>query len=291
MPLDRSFVFIDTETATLHGAPHLLELAAVRVEDGEIVDTFDMLVRPQVPIEPGATAIHGIGDEDVRNAPATTEVLERFTQWLGDDWLVAHNARFDAGVLAFEYTRNRLPMPGGMWLDTVKLARRLIVEAPDCKLHTLCQILDIEVDVFHRALPDAVSCWRVFEACIDRLREARAVQSQSSEESATDSSSPALVSKASLLSELLQVCGGTLTIASIAPCVPRLAPRLRSLERACKTGGRVTLVYGATNETSHLPVSPRLLFERERKGYLEAECMRSGLLKTYRLDRVQRVHE
>ena len=65
--------------------------------------------------------------------------------------------------------------------------------------------------------------------------------------------------------------------------------RLRALEAACRHRERVTLVYGEDQATSHLPVTPRLLFEQGKRGYLEAECARSGLLKTYRLDRVQRV--
>jgi hypothetical protein len=71
--LDRPIVYLDTETATLLGAPHLLEIGAVRVVDGEAIDRFDTLVRPQVPIEAEATAIHGIPDDAVRDAPDAGE--------------------------------------------------------------------------------------------------------------------------------------------------------------------------------------------------------------------------
>lgn len=67
-PDGRPLVFMDTETANLRGAPFLLELAGVRVEGGEVVDTFAELVLPPVAIEPEATEIHGIDEDAVRQA-------------------------------------------------------------------------------------------------------------------------------------------------------------------------------------------------------------------------------
>ena len=67
--MDQPLVILDTETATLRGAPHLLELGAVRVERGEIQERFEALVRPEVPIDPEASDFHGIGPEHVADAP------------------------------------------------------------------------------------------------------------------------------------------------------------------------------------------------------------------------------
>ena len=134
MPLDRSIVVVDTETATLSGAPHLLELGAVKVEDGEVVDTFETLVAPLVEIEPEATDIHGITNEDVRRSPMAGGALQQFEEWAGDAWLCAHNAGFDARVLGFEHARTGAPVPKTPFLCTLKLARRHIPESPDHKL-------------------------------------------------------------------------------------------------------------------------------------------------------------
>ena len=69
-----------------------------------------------------------------------------------------------------------------------------------------------------------------------------------------------------------------------------MPPRLRALSRASESGSPVTLHYSAGGEPpARLAVLPRLLYQAWDKGYLEAECLHSGLLKTYRLDRVQRV--
>jgi DNA polymerase III epsilon subunit family exonuclease len=307
--VDRRIVFLDTETATVRGAPHLLEIGAVRVEDGEVVDRFVSLVRPQVPIEPEAGAIHGIGDEDVRDAPDAGEVLARFSAWVGEDPMAAHSARFDAGVIGFECVRWSAPMPPGPVLDTLKLARKCLPDAPDHKLETLCQHLDIEVDVRHRALPDAVSCWKVFEACTERIELSperselsigrselsigrselsieRSELSPGRSESSTGHVEPG---PDSIWLAVLARAGARLTIASAAPRTPRLAPRLRPLEVACGARARVSLLYGEEDRLATMVVAPRLFFESGRAGYMEAECARSGLLKTYRLDRVRRV--
>ena len=70
-----------------------------------------------------------------------------------------------------------------------------------------------------------------------------------------------------------------------------MKPRLRPLAQAVREQGEVTLLYGGAESSvpSSLPVMPRLLYERHKKSYLEAECIRTGTLKTYLLDRIQKV--
>jgi DNA polymerase-3 subunit epsilon len=266
--VEPALVCLDTETATLSGPPHLLELGAVRVVEGEVVEHFAELVLPAVPIDPEATRIHGIDETDVRAARPAAEVLARFTAWLGDDWMAAHNAPFDARVLAFEYARAGLAAPPQPLLDTLRLARRALPESPDHKLETLAEHLGLEEHEHHRALPDAVWCWKVLEACLERF--------------GGEASPAALLARSG---------GAPITLAGAAPRPGRaLKPRLRELERACSARRRVTLLYGeAGTPPVPLHVVPWLLFEQGERGYLEAECCASGTLKTYRLDRIQRL--
>jgi DNA polymerase III epsilon subunit-like protein len=275
--MDRPLVVLDTETATLLGAPHLLELAAIRVMDGEIVDTFESYVCPRVPIDAEATAIHGIDESAVRSAPHPHEVLAAFSDFVGDAWMAAHHAPFDARVLGYEFARARRDPPRGLMLDSLRLSRRWLRDAPDHKLPTLCEHLALEASVHHRALPDAVHCWKVIEACIERMQAISEAAAASSE-----------VSAARLLSE----CGRPISITMAVPATPHLPRRLRGLERALEGGASITLLYGEGLERpAPLTVQPRFLFERRGKGYLEAECQRSFLLKTYRLDRIAHLRE
>jgi DNA polymerase III epsilon subunit family exonuclease len=267
--MDRPFVILDTETATLAGAPHLVELGAVRAVRGDAVEHFESLVRSQVPIEPEATDIHGIDEDDVRDAPAPEEVLERFREFVGDDWMVAHNAGFDARVLGFEYERYGLAPPDGPVLDTLALARALLPESPDHKLGTLVDHLGLDTGTAHRALADAVACWQVLEACVDRLGGWDALTE----------------------AELLRRGGSPATLAQAGPQRPRRhASVVRRLERARREGAEVRLVYGGSSESPvPLPVRPGLLYTSRERAYLEGECLLTGTIKTYRLDRVHRV--
>jgi len=266
--MDRPLVVLDLESATVRGAPHLVELGAVRVVAGEVEGSFESLVCPPVPIEPEASAIHGIVDEHVRRAPAAPQVLERFRAWVGEDWLAAHNAGADTARLAFEYARHGLQPPPGPFLDSLALAVRHVPEAPDHKLATLVQVLGFEDQGSHRALADAVLCWKVIEECLERaggLHRSRLVQHLASR-------------------------GAPLTLALRAPAAPRLSPRLRPLEAARREGRAVRLAYGEDGEPPGLVrVRPSFLYQRHGHGYLEGECRASGLLKTYRLDRVRKV--
>ncbi len=261
-------IVLDTETAALQGAPHLVELAAVRVSEGEIVDQFEQLVRPEIPIEPEATEIHGIDESMVRDARTAGDVLEDFGTWAGDDWLVAHNAGADARVLGFECARHGREALQNPFLDTLALAKKLIPEAPDHKLLTLCDFLELEDGPHHRALPDAVYCWKVLEECAERLCAERPATRE----------------------ELLAQSGRPVSIAGRVPSLPTLPRRLRRLRAALEGGEEVTALYGEGLETpARLSFVPRFLFERRSKGYLEAQCTRSGLLKTYRIDRFRKI--
>lgn len=285
--LDRPIVVFDTETTGRSGALHLVELGAVRVVDGDIADQFESLVCPLVPIEDEAMLVHGIEDAHVMQAPGAREVLEEFFAWLGDDWLAAHRAEVDAAVLATECSRHGLAAPGQPVVDTLALARKVLPEAPDHKLGTLIEFLELEDGPRHRALPDAVWCWKVVEACVERLiAEARAGDQALERQAGSTSRSDELP-----LTRLLSARGAPVTIPSSSPHPPRgLKPRHRKIVTAIERGASVTLVYGdPESEPVPLRVAPKLLFGRGSRAYLEAECVHSGLLKTYRLDRVHKV--
>lgn len=264
--MDVPLVFLDTETATFDGPPYLLELGAVRVVDGEAVDQFSSLVCPDVPIAPEASAFHGIGEDEVRNAPPVEQVLDEFASWAGEDWMAAHNAAFDARVLAYEYARTGKTPPPGRFLDTLSLAKKHLPEATNHKLGTLVELLELESGTLHRALEDAVCAWQVFEACCTRMEAPPNI------------------------ADFAGAAGSKRTILSSGPDEPRLTAKTRPLAAACRERREVELLYGAPpTAPSRISVRPRFLFTSQKRNYLEAECLRTGMLKTYRLDRVHRV--
>ncbi|MFT5283860.1 MAG: DNA polymerase III epsilon subunit family exonuclease [Planctomycetota bacterium] len=268
--MEKPLVVFDTETATRFGPPHLIEIGAVRIVDGEIVDHFNSLVSPEVVIETETQEIHGITDEMTRSAPSVPVVLREFFDWLGDDWLAAHDTPQDAHVLGFECTRHSIAAPHQPMLDSLAISKRLIPESPDHTLETLIQFLDLDHEELHRALSDAVACWKVLEECIERERM-------------DPEGNPSFES-------LLAKSRRFTTIASSTPRHPRLPKRLRLLETSARDSAQVILHYGDKDQRPiPLPVFPRLIYKLRDRSYLEGECPNAGILKTYRIDRIHRV--
>jgi DNA polymerase-3 subunit epsilon len=267
--MDQPLVFLEVETANPRGAPHLVEVGAVRVVGGEAVGHFETLICPVVAIDPAATEVHGLTVDDLRAAPDPRAALERFAAWCGDAWLAAYSARFDAQALGFGYARAGLEPPSGPLLDVLPLAKRAFPAAADHKLETLVEELGIDAAPRHRALPDAVATWQIADRAVHELGGWDALGAAG----------------------LLELAGLPLRLADAGPKAPRRRrARVGALLRAARDAQSVTLIYGEPGEEpARLAVSPRLVYEMGDKGYLEGLCARSGLLKTYRIDRVQKV--
>jgi DNA helicase-2/ATP-dependent DNA helicase PcrA len=170
----RDFTTVDLESTDKDvKRAEIVELAAVRVRGGVIVDEFHSLVRPRVPITRGAREKHGISDADVATAPYFEEIWAAFRAFCGDDVLVAHNGyHFDFPILC----RMSKDLPGGGRLctyDTLPLVRDL--HAGSGKLVDLAQFFGVDPGDSHRALADARTLARVFlalgEAKIARARK------------------------------------------------------------------------------------------------------------------------
>ena len=164
------FVALDTETNGYGGdLCEMTEVGAVLVGGGELHETYDSLVRVERPLSRGIQRFTGITQGMVDGAPPPEEVLPEIAQLLEGRVLLAHNARFDVGVLRQAFERAGLDWPKPPVLCTVALARRLAPLVRKRGLASLAGSLGIEVDEVHRALPDALTCARVFCALFPRL--------------------------------------------------------------------------------------------------------------------------
>ena len=164
------FVAVDTETNGLGGdLCEMTEVGAVLVGGGELHETFDSLVRTERPLSRGIQRFTGITQGMVDGAPAPDEVLPELVELLDGRVIVAHNARFDLRVLRQACERLGLDWPAPPALCTVTLARRFAPLVRRRGLASLADSLGIEVTEVHRALPDALTCARVFCALFPRL--------------------------------------------------------------------------------------------------------------------------
>jgi DNA polymerase III epsilon subunit family exonuclease len=170
-----SYVAFDTETTGLDiDRCEVIELAAVKVRDGRVIDTFRSLLRSGQPISPGATAVHGYTDAELVGQPSLREVWPRFRAFVGDDVLVAHNGhRFDIPLLE-RLTADWQGTRGLTFFDTLPLARKLFAGA-SLRLEGLAIRFGVEQRPNHRALDDSLCLVQVFE----RLQEERLRRSRS----------------------------------------------------------------------------------------------------------------
>src|SRR5712691_9086562 len=149
----------------------VVEVGAVRVVGGEIVDRFHTLVQPYRPITPGATKVHGYSDAAVQGARSFAEVWPEFRAFIGDDVLIAHNGQhFDIPVLR-RLGAGREGVDTLVFYDTLPLVRSLSRDS--AKLEDLALRFGIDAGRAHHALDDAVTLARVYRE-LERLRGIRA---------------------------------------------------------------------------------------------------------------------
>ncbi len=283
--MEPALIAIGIQNVAQQGAPHWLELGAVRVVSGEIIDTFDSLICPPVEIESEATAWHGISLPDIRQAPHGPEVLAQFQSWLADSehpatWLATHDAEAAATTLAFEFARSGKQAPKLPILDTLVLAQELIPECQGHSLEELCEHLDFEQGDQRRGLADAVWSSLVLSECLDRVQ------------CADDETEPPVSTHGADngLAHLHARQNRPLNLFERMPSPPAGNREVRKLERALASGTPVGLAYGERGQRRvPIKVQPQFLFTRGGREYMEGLCQSSGLLKTYRIDRIQRV--
>ncbi|RAK23407.1 DNA polymerase-3 subunit alpha (Gram-positive type) [Anoxybacillus vitaminiphilus] len=153
---DDTFVVFDVETTGLSAVYNtIIELAAVKVKNGEIIDRFTSFANPHHPLSITTIELTGITDDMLKDAPDVEEVLQKFYEWIDDSVLVAHNATFDIGFLNAGFKKIGLGKVTNPVIDTLELARFLYPELKNHRLNTLCKKFDIELTQHHRAIYDA----------------------------------------------------------------------------------------------------------------------------------------
>ncbi|PEE40585.1 3'-5' exonuclease [Bacillus pseudomycoides] len=165
LPLTGDYVVIDFETTGFNPYnDRIIQVAAVRYRNHELVDQFVSFVNPERFIPNRITSLTGITNYRVSDAPTIQEVLPLFLAFLGEDTIVAHNASFDMRFLKSNANMLRLPEPKNIVIDTVFLAKRYMKHAPNHKLETLKRMLGIRLSS-HNALDDCITCAAVYQKC------------------------------------------------------------------------------------------------------------------------------
>lgn len=170
---DDTYVVFDVETTGLSVVSDtIIELAGVKIKNGEVIDTFESFANPHRKLSAFTSELTGITDEMLIGAPEIEDVLIRFREFIGDSILVAHNASFDMGFLQRGLENIGQEPVTNPVLDTLELGRALYPGMRNYRLNTLCAKFNIRLDQHHRAVQDAEATghllWRMVSDCLER---------------------------------------------------------------------------------------------------------------------------
>ncbi|SDN29242.1 PolC-type DNA polymerase III [Alkalicoccus daliensis] len=170
---DETYIVFDVETTGLSAVYNtIIELAAVKIHNGEVIDKFESFADPKEKLSPTIIDLTGITDDMVKGQPEPGEVLKEFYDWCGNDTLVAHNASFDIGFLNAGYQKIGYDKVKNPVIDTLEFARMLYPHFKNYRLNTLCKKFNIELVAHHRAIYDAEATahllWKMVKDAIEK---------------------------------------------------------------------------------------------------------------------------
>ncbi|MEQ2852060.1 SF1B family DNA helicase RecD2 [Hominiventricola filiformis] len=182
------YVVFDLETTGISRVyDEVVEISAVKVRGGKVVDEFSTLVNPGRHIPSGASQVNGITDQMVAYAPRFVKVLQEFLDFTEGYPLVGHNiASFDMKFICRDAEKYYGSVPVNDYIDTLPLARKHLPNLSHHKLTDLASYYGLTTDGAHRALNDCRMNQQVYECMVKEMREARTGKSASSENNAPE---------------------------------------------------------------------------------------------------------
>ena len=261
-------VAIDVETTGLSPLlDSILEISAVKICGGK-TSTFNHLINPEIPIPANTSAIHGIFDDMVQNAPTITTIIPSFLEFVENLPVIAHNARFDLGFIIFALHQLHLPLTKSSVYCSIKLARHIFPDMEAHRLGHLAKEFGIELTQHHRALDDAWACLKVFGKSLAKMEKEQM-------------DCAALLQSHSYLFNV----GDFVTHEDF-----ELPEHLKILKEKVAKQEVVQIKYrGGTMKNEFRPVKPMSLLPMPDGNVLYALCLRSGTHKSFALRKITEV--
>jgi len=172
-------IVLDFETTGLSPdyGDRAIEIGAVRIKNGEVVKRFQSLMNPGRRINHFIESYTGITNGMLKDAPPCKEVMHEFAEFIYGYNLVAHNASFDKRFLDAELGKISRSY-SGQFACSMLMSRRIYQDAPNHKLGTLIEYVNIPADgVFHRALYDSEMTTKLWMAMLDNISERYDIES------------------------------------------------------------------------------------------------------------------
>lgn len=169
--LNDTYVVFDIETTGFSSKnDKIIEIGAVKIRNGEIVDNFSEFVNPKVAIPYKIIELTGINDDMVKDAETIDLVLPKFLEFIADSVVVAHNASFDCSFISKNCNDLGMVFEPTI-VDTVPLCRFLYPELKSVKLNIVAKHLGVKLESHHRAVDDAKATANILLECIKKIKE------------------------------------------------------------------------------------------------------------------------
>ena len=162
------YVVLDTETTGLSPEKdQMVEIGIITVKNGEITNEYTSLIKPTIPISSEATAINGISESDLRDAPQLEDVVPDVVSRIKNQIVVGHNVTFDLAFVSRAIS-DHTEIASISYIDTVKVARNCI-PGKSYRLQSLANRLCLDTGNAHRALDDAKTANSLLQYCIRKM--------------------------------------------------------------------------------------------------------------------------
>lgn len=175
--IDCEYTVFDIETTGFSARnDKIIEIGAVKIKDGKVIDRFSELINPERHIPDKIIELTGITDHMLENSNTIENILPEFIKFIGNSVLVAHNSDFD-----MSFIRTKLDQLNGSRIqnpviDTLKLARTLYPDMKNHKLNTIAKHLDISLDNHHRAVDDSEATAEILIKMINKVKEEEGIE-------------------------------------------------------------------------------------------------------------------
>lgn len=166
-----TFVVFDVETTGFSPIDdRIIEMGAVKIQYGKVIDNFSEFTDPGFHIPYRITELTTIDDATVAGCPSFDNILDKFMDFCKDSVLVAHNAEFDISFIKSSMHRMGIHFDYE-YIDTLELSRYLLPDLKKHKLDVLTSMFNINLENHHRAIDDATATGFVFLKLLDLLKE------------------------------------------------------------------------------------------------------------------------
>lgn len=167
----KQFIVLDFETTGLsHNKDRIIELAAIKYENGIETEKFVTLVNPKIKIPSSSIAIHHITDDMVKDSPDESTVIPQLIEFLSDGLIVGHNVNFDLRFL--ETAADRLGLTAQYnYIDTLDISKKLFDGLSDYKLSTVAEYIGLNTDDMHRSETDVRVCAEIIKIALDSMEK------------------------------------------------------------------------------------------------------------------------